>query len=330
MLFQNLSFHNVSELTLDEKGGYLLHRMPLEAELSCYVGAQGCSRSATGCEIRFVPLEEEVEITLACDSSQPVLLYDGSFPSGWRKANPILTGEGITLKLGRCAFYDTIARIHAQKPFSFSPEVIRILLPAAPVRFLGVKGKVRPPRADELPAKTYFAYGSSITNGSLAIGNNARYATQLAERLGYDCRVLSFPGSARLELPQAEVIANMDFDFATLEMGINMIDYFTVEEFERIARKFLSTIVQAHPHCPIFCIDMFYNHNDINQNPLSPAFRSVIRKLVCEVDSDKVIYLNGLTLLNDISALTADLVHPNSYGHTLIAQNLERAVRPFL
>ncbi len=330
MLFQNLSFHNVSELTRDKKGGYLLHRMPIDIEFICTERAQKYSGYATGCEIRFVPLEEEIEITLACDSALPALLYDGSFPSGWERPGPILTPEGVTWKIRKCGFHKTLTRLHAEKSFSFSPDVVRILLPAAPVRFLGIKGNVRPPRADELPTKTYFAYGSSITDGALSVGCNNGYAFQLAQRLGCDLRILSFPGSAMLELPQGETIANIDFDFATLEMGINMIHQFTPEEFEVIARKFLTAIVPSHPHCPIFCIDMFYNHNDIQKYPRSEAYRNIIKKLVGEIHSDRVIYVNGLDLLDNVAALTSDLLHPNTYGHTLIAENLERIMRPFL
>lgn len=330
MIFQNLYFHNVCALTEDERGGYVLHRMPLEAEEACWEGACTNSRTAVGCEIRFVPLDEEVTITLAAERESQVVLFDGSFPSGWRKKPPILKPEGVSITLGKCFFYDTIARLNKGENFAYSPDVIRILLPDTGIRFIKVEGRVRPPRPDEMPQKKLLAYGSSITNGSLALGSDSRYVIRLAESLGYDYRLLSFNGSARCELPQAQVIASEDFDFAILEMGINMIDYFTVEEFETIARKFLQTIVAAHPDKYIFCVDMYYNHNDINQNPMSPAYRAVVRKLVCEVNSDRVIYINGLSVFRDVRALTADMVHPSTYGHILLAQNLEQVIRPFL
>ena len=69
---------------------------------------------------------------------------------------------------------------------------------------------------------------------------------------------------------------------------------------------------------------------DINKNPMSPAYRAVVRKLVCEVNSDRVIYINGLSVFRDGRALTADMVHPSTYGHILLAQNLEGVIRPYL
>ncbi len=334
MIFRDLSFHNVSELTPDEKGGYLLHRLPLDAERACWRGAQDGSLRATGCEIRFVPLEDEVTITLACDAYEHAqtdfLIYDGSFHAGWRRLPMILTREGVQIKLGRPYHYENLKRLHDRTPMPFSPDVIRILLPSFPVRFLDVQGAHRPPRADELPTKTYFAYGSSITNGSSANGIDNGYTFRVAEALGYDRRLLAFPGSARLEMPQADTIANIDFDFATVEMGINMLHEFTCEEFEARARAFLARLVESHPDKYIFCIDLFYSENDLLGNARLAEYRAIVNRVAKSFGSSRVIHIDALSLLGEVGYLTADLVHPTSQGHAVIAENLLRAVRPYL
>lgn len=334
MIFSDLMFHNVSELTPDEKGGYLLHRLPLDAERACWQGAQDGSKRATGCEIRFVPLDEEVTITLACDAYEHAqtnfLIYDGSFHAGWRRLPKILTREGIEIKLGRPYHYEALKRLHEAAPMPFSPDVIRILLPSHPVRFLGVTGAHRPPRADELPQKTYFAYGSSITNGSSANGIDNAYTFRVAEALGYDRRLLAFPGSARLEMPQARTIANIDFDIATVEMGINMIHEFSCEEFEARAREFLNVVVQSHPNSLIFCIDLFYSENDLFGNERLDEYRAIVRRVTEGFGSACVIHIDGRSLLGEVGYLTADLVHPTSRGHAVIATRLLDILRSHL
>ena len=40
----------------------------------------------------------------------------------------------------------------------YDPEVVRVVMPYTPCYYVGVKGKVEPPRSGDLPEKTYLAY----------------------------------------------------------------------------------------------------------------------------------------------------------------------------
>ncbi len=57
-----------------------------------------------------------------------------------------------------------------------------------------MKGKVEPPRSGDLPEKTYLAYGSSITHGSLGLIQPDSYAFRIAQQLGTDYLNLGFAG----------------------------------------------------------------------------------------------------------------------------------------
>lgn len=56
--------------------------------------------------------------------------------------------------------------------------------------------------------KTYLAYGSSITHGSLALAAPCSYPFQIARRLGCDYLNLGYAGSAYLEREMAEYIVS--------------------------------------------------------------------------------------------------------------------------
>lgn len=337
MIYQNVELHNVAQITEEGEGrGVLLHRMPTEAEAFLNPGAAAGSRNAAGCEIRFVIQSgEKVVLRLAADveagANAPVALYDGSFQSGYRKHCPNLCAQGTEVVVERTGFEKQMMdQVAAANPgvYPFSVQVMRILLPNAPVRILSIEGDCRPPKPQELPACKCLCYGSSITNGCLATARQSNYCFRLGEILGWDTLNQGYSGSARLEDCAAQYLAHtVQWDVATLEMGINMIDFFTAEEFETIAAHFVETIARANPQKNIYCIDMFYSHNDFHHNPLAPAFRRAVKRIVEQLAMPKLHYIDGRRLLGSVEHLTGDVVHPDAVGHDQIARRLARILK---
>ena len=129
----------------------------------------GAAQNATGVELRFVP-EGEVKLTLSTVStSHPIvaLLYYGSTQSGGNTLEYYIDKEPKTFTFTPAPH---LSELPTDTPFS--PQVLRLMPAGGDIVLHKVEGKVRPPRADEVPQKTLLFYGSSITHGSLACAPN--------------------------------------------------------------------------------------------------------------------------------------------------------------
>ena len=182
------------------------------------------------------------------------------------------------------------------------------------------------------PKKKYLAYGSSITHGSLSISPTRTYPFIVSEEIKCDFYNFGYAGEAKLEACMADFIADeCEFDFATLEMGINMLKGFTPDELEERARYFIKRIAEAHFDKPIFVIDIFYHSADIDglhdENSKTNIFRSVVKRVVKDLALPNVKHVEGLSLLSGARFLSEDLTHPNASGIEEIARNLVNNIR---
>ena len=166
-----------------------------------------------------------------------------------------------------------------------------------------------PPRARPGAGRRYLAYGSSITHGNNSLGATGTYAMRMARRLGVDLINLGFGGGAHCEPVLADYIAARDdWDFATLELGINMVTWLDTADFAERVRTFVRTIAEAHPDKWIFCIDMFPFHMDFDpEAERNHAYRAVVRETVAELALPRLVHIDGRDLLRDlpVSARTA-------------------------
>ncbi len=226
------------------------------------------------------------------------------------------------IRLSQSGCIEELEKIRREFGLPFSPAVIRIVLPYCKCIFVDVQGDIEPPRPEDLPSKTYLAYGSSITHGSLALAAPYAYPRQIAAKLGVDCRNLGFAGSAHMEPAVAEYIhQDQKWDFATVEMGVNMLEAFTPEEFEARVAEFCRILNQDSR--PIFCTDIFtsmYDRNDKREK--AEQFRSIVKK-----HAGKMIHTPGKALLTTIKHVSEDLVHPSIAGVAEIAENWSAVIR---
>ena len=325
MEFRGIELHNVRELIYNEEsGGYKLSRMPMRvAEFM----ANEQYLSGTGCELRFVPIDDEVTVKIKYSGkSKPAAVYYGSVASGWREEHKRINEEITSVTFIKSPKAEILKQVSIENAFPFSPEVIRVLLPEGRYEIFDVIGKCRPPMASELPKRKYLAYGSSITHGSLARHLADSYAVRVGERFGCDYYNLGFAGSARMEPEVADYIANeCEFDFATLEMGINVLNMDN-DEFRKRVEYFVSTVANAHPDKKIFCIDVFYMEDDVlypnDENNRPNTKRRIVKEAVEKLAIPNVIHLPGLDILNGSKWLSEDMVHPNARGVEELARNL--------
>lgn len=330
MRFGNIEIHNCKELQFEKENNcYKMCRIPLELNEKIPGDGFFCS----GIELRFVPIDDEVKITLKTKPgcvARPIVYY-GSIQSGWQNLYKNVYDKPTEIIIPKPDNLEFLKKVTKESNLPFSPEVIRVVLPSIHSEIISVQGKCMPPSKEHLPDKVYLAYGSSITHGSLAMVQPNTYVSRIGEAFGADVYNLGFPGTARLEKEVADYIANeCEFDFATLEMGVNILDM-PGEEYESRVRYFVDTIAKAHPDKKIFCIDVFYMSQDlvgVDTPQCHPRlFREILERTLKDMNLPNVIYINGLNLLTGSYGLSQDGVHPNARGCEEIAKNLTEVIK---
>lgn len=330
MEFYGIEIHNCKDLKWNEETGcYMMCRIPLE--LNEKVPGNGFFSS--GVELRFVPIDEEIRITLKAEKgkvARPIIYY-GSIQSGWQNLFKNVLDVPTEIVIPKPNNPEFLKKVTEKNNFPFSPEIVRVILPNGQCEIASVQGKCMPPAKEQLPAKTYLAYGSSITHGSLAVVQPNTYVSRIGEAFKADVYNLGFAGLARLEKDMADYIANeCEFDFATLEMGVNILDI-PGEEYEHRVRYFVETIAKAHSDKKIFCIDVFYMSQDLAGEDTPQChprlFREILKRVLEEMNLPNVVYINGLELLTGSHGLSQDGVHPNARGCEEIAENLTNIIQ---
>ncbi len=329
MEFKGIELHNVRELIKGEFG-YVLSRLP--SRLGDLI--KGDPKTASGVELRLVPISDEVKIKIkrVLPGVTVANLYYGSVQSGWRELyKPIL--EDITeITVMRSPNFKTVKGFSDSIGAPFSPEVVRIVLQSGQYELIDVEGECRVPTAEELPKKTYLAYGSSITHGSLSITPCRSYPFIVGEALGADYLNFGYAGSAMLEAEMADFIADeCEFDFASIEMGINMLKTVDPEDLRSRVKYFVSRIASAHPQKRIYCTDIFYHSEDFlkpnDETSTTNIFRKIIKETVLSLDLPNITYIDGLSLLSGCQYLSEDTTHPNVEGVETIAKGLVKVMK---
>jgi len=335
MIFKNMEFHNVSELVYDKAcSAYEMLRVPQKVEHGLNDVAKIRNRQSTGIEIRFVPTEDEVTLTIKTDVSGGVsmpVVYYGSIQAGWQDSPKTIFDKPTQIVFKKPSNIEYLRKISREYNLPFSPDVVRLVLPVRKCSIIDIKGGCRPPEKYELPKMRYLAYGSSITHGSEAVIPSCSYVFRVAENMRADLINLGFAGSAYLEEGMADYIASRnDWDFATLELGINVIDVMEADEFKHKVNYFINKVAKENPQKKIVCIDLFYHHYDYEKNNKTDVFRNIVREASSDCGFDNVYYINGKTLMSGMNYISSDLEHPTIRGMEEIAHNLTSELEKIL
>ena len=196
---------------------------------------------------------------------------------------------------------------------------------------------LRPPNPDELPRLRYLAYGTSITQQGHATGPHLTYVEQAAVRLGADVINLGSGGSAYCEPEIADYIAGRDdWHFATLAISVNMLK-FPVDFFYDRAAYMINTICGSNPGRPVICITLFPYAREFGDRFIGledkgapDDFRNALHQAVADCPYDNAQLLEGSQVLDDISGLSPDLLHPGDQGMIFMGENLARQIRPLI
>ncbi|MCM8766807.1 MAG: hypothetical protein NC816_00875 [Candidatus Omnitrophica bacterium] len=324
MIYKNIEFYNVEEI-FEKPDGLQLSRIPESVRVKLNENAKTRALMPAGCELRFNLKSEKAKIVMKASNeiiprSGICEIYFGDFFEKWSyiSENPTLIEIQYPQNL------EKLREIKKEKNLKFDPQVIRILLPhLVDLRILEIDGEFELPEKQQVPDKKFLAYGSSITHGGFSIVPSYTYVAKTAYILGIDALNLGFGGGAHLEKEIADYIAERkDWDFATFELGINMVGSFEVEEFKKRVDYFIEKIVKENQEKYLFFIDMFPFYMDFDNQEKQKKFREIVRNKVKEINKENVIHISGLDMLKDIRGLMIDRIHPCSQGFEEIGYNL--------
>lgn len=332
MIEREVELHNVCE-TVSAFGGMLLERLPGEVRGKMENFRTFKAEYCAGCEIRFVSEAYVTQVTLTCLYNAGIItVYCGEVTYLTRR---IREGETVTLHLERPEFFDTMVTQARKK--GFAPAVWRIHLPAAKIVLKDVNSfgqKLRPPRPEEKPAQTFLAYGSSITQGEQSVDNALAYVHQTARLLCADVCNLGFSGACFCEPALAEHIASReDWDFALLELGVNMRLRFTPEIFRQRAEYLIDQVCGNHPDKKVFAVTIYPNAATWQKNQYwdhEKTFNGILRE-ICETKyHQNLTLIEGCEVMTSSSYLNQDLIHPSDFGHMEMGRNLAALLRRYI
>ncbi len=328
MIFEQTEFHNVEEL-IPAEGGYKMSRLPksVAGKLDERIWNQ-TSFFCCGVELRFVMLHGEVTLHLRVDQeeeAQAALIYFGNFQGGWQYSSRTIGTEDTAIRVRYPDSLDKLKEIAKTEGMPFSPAVVRILLPYGTCYYLGKEGETRPPLPEETPEKSYLAYGSSITHGSLGLYPNYTYSFLIAQRAGMDYVNQGYAGTAFVQSAMAEYLTQRrDWAFASVELGVNLVGKpISDEEFDDRVKGFLDILREDGR--PVFVTDIFTNNGADQER--TELFRRIVKR---HAAGERLIYTPGNELMSCRGYVSADMTHPSGEGQRQIADNWGTVMEQYL
>lgn len=321
MIRDNIEFFNVEEFENRPDGSVLFYRYPKKVcdsfgkdsnKFGRYV-----SRMTTGCELRFY-LNDRVAVKLsAIEADGKVVVYFGDFR---HSIVEIKKGIETDILLTLPTQLSILENVQSRYPNNLCRIVLCHDFCCA---YHGVEtyGSEIIPYSENKLIK-WLAYGSSITQSAGASLYTNGYIYQTAKVLGVEAINKGMGGSCFSEKDTSDfLIGTENWDFATLELGINMMYFFSVEEFTKNVQYLVRNMASKHPDKKIFLITMypyygFYKEEKTKVND----FCNVLRSLSNEFEN--TVLIEGSDVLTDITSLTCDILHPSDDGHALMAYNL--------
>ena len=326
MIYKDIELFNVEDIR-EGSGGAVLYRFPIDVteQMGRCEYNKRIARLTTGIEMRFVG---EAFITLrVLDWYGFVTVYLGDRQMS---VHQVRKNELLTLELG-CGdngCYDTSRTPHGR----FAPNVWRVVIGHdIRVRIVEIEpfGEIRPPKPDELPKTTMLAYGSSITHGTGAIMYENAYIVKTAEALGIQVLNKGMGGSCHCEKAVANYIASADADILCLELGINMLDVFSPDEYRERAGYLLKKAAATSK--PVIFVSTLFGSagvcTDKQRTEKYRAYEAVAEELAKETG---VNFIKGSDILRNHTELTGDMIHPSVHGHDLMAKRLSKRLSAIL
>ena len=325
MIFNDIEFYNVREVEYDTKHkAYNLLRLPKVAETNMELLGIKFNRSTIGVELRFYLVDDEVTITLRGNNEDGgFYIYYGDLEAEYSQfTTAIRMNEEINITIKRNINLQEIDEINKNKKSIYPSNLVRIVLHGSMVQFVKKVGKTK---AVESNYKNILFYGSSITGNCISLIPNNGYPFLTSKSLKLDLLNLGFPGSCRIEKEVVDEISKINFDCGFFELGINIIDEISVDEYKEKCSYLLEKLDKLNKTLFVTDIYPYFNLNCGVSNDKLNSFRNCLKEL--SKGYKNVIYIPGYELLKSKTNLCADLVHPDIDGHKEIFENLVKIIK---
>lgn len=335
MIYKNIEFHNVAEIIPDDNDGgvtwlrmpgYLTDKfeMPLAKEMNAY---------ATGVEMRFVIKSGSAVIRMKALSENCCFhIFRGGIQAGWTDngINTLSESEEKNIVVEKSDNLEMLRLMAKEAGDAFDPEVIRIIFDKGYFKILDISGDIEPPKKGQTPEKTILCYGSSLTHGSNSLNMSQTWAALAAKALHTDLLNYGMAGSCAVEHETVDYIAssgeNGCWDTALLELGANVLSWDEKKIRERTGYT-VKTVAEKNPDKQIYIISPFYCGADLKNDPRPGNWRRILKETVSQLGFKNVTYICGTDLLDKISLISADEVHPNIYGIAVIAERITQILK---
>lgn len=334
MSIKHIDYFNVGAINPGPSGGDKLSRIPDTVRHQLNTMARLNGMDSTGCEVRFVTPAPFVDVTvsaLSANATEPCSLrvLRGNLPQEERALQP---GRLYTLRIAPPPAFNT-TRDETLNAGGFHSSVWRLMadrgyqLCVHEINTFGYA--LRPPTKEEIPALTWLAYGSSITH-SFFDG----YPHVAAQTLKVQVLNKGLGGACHMEPELIDwLVQENTWDFATLELGINMRQHFSPEAFAERTRYTLKQF--AGTGKPVLVTNIYPNglsidhvQDQTNAATVSEsAFNQIVRDTVNDIQAANCYFVEGHEILDDPSCWSADLLHPTAYGHARMGFNLADILR---
>lgn len=335
MIYKNAEWHNVAELITNEDGSVSWRRVPQNV-YDALERDQGrrMAGSATGVELRFVLKGDKAVIRMCVEEGRGLFrVYRGGIQGGWmdHEVDKLVLTKPHDFVIEKSANLPRLKVMTEKSGYDWDCEVIRVIFDRGRFKIFDIEGDIVPPAPEQCPKRTLLAYGSSITHGSNALDMSHAWVSVVAHNLNVDANNLGMAGSCALEPEMADYIASEgekgNWDLATLELGINVLSWEEPKILDRV-ENIIRQVAGRNPKKPIFVISPFYHcGDDFDDNKHGDKWRRLIEQVVNKLNYPNVTYINGLDIIDNMSFISADQVHPNIYGVQQIADRITKRIK---
>lgn len=328
----NVELFNVAEVR-ESKLGYILSRFPEEIykDASSY-GAMVVNH-ADNCELRFVKEENDslIRVTFMAEYYPAVaVVMRGDRAQSVYKVE---AGQIKTIEIGSYAPNGLKENPEFFKNDTFSKEVVRIIFTASKITLCDIETfgkKIRPPKKEELPQKTFLAYGSSVTHGAHAFSSTHSYIATTARLLKAQALNKGMGGSCFMEKHIADWITSLQSDFFIFEPGTNMYGEYENDVILKRGLYVLDKYFEKHPDNYIFMLEPPMPYQRTENPEKFKKHLETIRKMKAEIKNDKCVLFDINDIEKDTAYVMTDHIHPSTEGHIMMGMNLAELIKKYL
>lgn len=205
-------------------------------------------------------------------------------------------------------------------------------------------------RSKKETRKSWLHYGSSISQCSEAVRPMDAWPMRASQLLNLDLRNFGLAGECQLDGFVARTMANLQADFISLKLGVNVVNADSMREraFIPAVHNFLDILRERHSSTPILIISsitcpfheecpgptmidgsrLFGQERspELAAGALTLARTRTLLENIVKIRNDvNLHYMNGLELFNNLDqAHLPDNLHPDSVGYRMMGERFAR------